>query len=97
MRERYVRARLLVRYQQRAWYLLTFWFGAVSVLHFLDLGAARVTALIGLIGVLATVGGAIVIVGELFRRARLYRFWLLTWLLIIILLSTVILKTYLGA
>jgi len=54
-------------------------------------------AMWGIMLIFAVVGVKIVLLAELFRRARLYRFWLLCYMLLVILLSTIVLKTYFAA
>lgn len=97
MRERYFQVSTLVRLQALSWYLFGLWFGAATIMFCVELPLAADLAFWGVITVLAVVAVIVVLIAELFRRSRLYRYWLLSYMLLVILLSTVILKTWLAA
>ncbi|MBU2534460.1 MAG: hypothetical protein KKB37_17100 [Alphaproteobacteria bacterium] len=97
MRERYFQTTVITRLQRWSWYLLAIWFGIASLLSFVSHPQAGIVARWGVVAILAVIGLKVVIIAELFRAARLYRYWLLGYMLLVILLFTVILKTYLAA
>lgn len=82
--------------QSIAWYLLGGWF-AVTV-TFLAIGnqVAPTLSFIGLLIILATIVTRIIVMAEQFRRARLYRFALLSYLLLLILIITSIVRLITG-
>lgn len=97
MRERYFHVSTLVRLQAVSWYLFALWFGAVTIMFCAEWPAAADLAFWGVVMILAVVAVIVVLIAELFRRSRLYRYWLLAYMLLVILLSTVVLKTWLAA
>ncbi len=97
MKEHYFRTSVITFLQRWAWYLFAGWFGAVCLLYAGGHPYAGTIARWGVIAILLVIGVKVVVISELFRIARLHRYWLLGYMLLVILLFTVILKTYLAA
>ena len=97
MKESYFHTEIVTRWHRWSWYVLTLWFGAAMVVRLLAPTWDERIATWGIMLIFAVVGVKIVLLAELFRRAKLYRFWLLCYMLLVILLSTVLLKTYFAA
>jgi hypothetical protein len=95
VKERYFRIKVLTRLQSIAWYVFLSLFLSATALFFFESPAANRVAYWGLVVILGFTLAKIIILGEQFRAARLYRFWLLSYLLVVILLSTALLKVYL--
>lgn len=74
--------------QSIAWYLLGGWFVVNVFVVALGHQVAPTMSFIGLLIVLATIVTRIIVMAEQFRRARLYRFSLLSYLLLLILIIT---------
>ncbi|HOD66186.1 MAG TPA: hypothetical protein PLR32_00210 [candidate division Zixibacteria bacterium] len=94
MREHYFRTDIVVRLQRWFWWTIVLLFGAATALWAVDAGRARWVTTWGINVVFLIVAFIIVLMAELFRRARLYRYALLSYLLLVILLSTIALKLY---
>ncbi len=97
MREAYFHTPVITLLQRWAWYLLTLWFGVASILYGYSHPLAGAVARWGVVAMLAVIVLKVILIAELFRRARIYRYWLLGYMLLAILLFTVVLKTYLAA
>lgn len=97
MKERYFHTVVITHLQHWAWYLLLVWFGLATVLFRHAHVASETISRWGVVAILAVVGLEVVLIAELFRKARLYRYWLLGYTLLVILLFTIVLKTYLAA
>lgn len=94
MKEQYFRIKSLIRLQRVSWYLIFGCFLLATVLYLLELPIAGRVAFWGLVALLAMILIKIFLLAEQFRAARLYRFWLLSYTLLFILLSTVLVKVY---
>ncbi|MFQ6008676.1 MAG: hypothetical protein ACE5K8_06960 [Candidatus Zixiibacteriota bacterium] len=95
MKERYFRIKGLMRLQSIAWYAFLGFFLSATALFFFESPAADHIANWGIVVIFGLTLTKIIILSEQFRAARLYRFWLLSYLLVVIVLSTVLLKMYL--
>ena len=94
MKERYFHASLLAAIQTVAWYVFLAYFTIVTVLYMLRIPLANHLAAWGIILILIGTSIEIVVMAEQFRLARFYRYWLLCYTLILVLLGTVWLKVY---
>lgn len=94
MKEQYFRIKVLIRLQRASWYLFLGCFLLGTILYVLELPIASNVAFWGVVVILAMTLVKIFILAEQFRMARLYRFWLLSYALLFILLSTLLLKVY---
>ena len=95
MKEQYFQIKVLIRLQRVSWYLFLGCFLLGTVLYVLELPVAGSVAFWGITVVLVMTLVKVFILAEQFRAARLYRFCLLGYTLLFILLSTVLLKVYL--
>ena len=84
----------LTRLQQFLWYCAFAWFFLVCVLYLFDTSLAASVSHGGVVFVVVVTVVRIVALMEVFRRARLYRFWLLGCVLILVLISTILLKYF---
>jgi hypothetical protein len=94
VKERYFRIKGLTRLQSIAWYVFLGLFLTATVLFIFESPAANRVAYWGLVVILGLTLVKIIILSEQFRTARLYRFWLLSYLLVVLILSTALLKAY---
>ena len=94
MKDQHFRIKPLIRLQRVSWYLIFGCFLLATVLYLLELPIAGRVAFGGLVALLAMTLIKIFLLAEQFRAARLYRFWLLSYALLFVLLSTVLLKVY---
>ncbi len=92
MRENRLSARPLIVLQRALRYLFFIWFLIVTALSLTGNTVATELAFWGIIIVLVGTITRLLLTAELFRRSALYRHWLLSYILLVILLSTVILK-----
>ena len=92
MKERYFHSKILIQLQTISWYLFLGCFLLASVLYLLELPMAGKVAVWGVMVILAMTIIKIIILAEQFRVARLYRFWMLSYILLFILASTVLLR-----
>jgi len=76
------------------WYLFLCWFLLVTVLCLTGERVAGELAYWGIILILAGTAARLFLTAELFRRSALYRYWLLSYMVLLILLSTIILKLW---
>ena len=97
MKEQHFNIKSLIRLQRVSWYLIFGCFLLATVLYLLELPIAGRVAFGGLIALLAIILIKIFLLAEQFRAARLYRFWLLSYTLLFILLSTILLKVYFSS
>lgn len=97
MKEPFFQIKSLIRLQRVSWYLIFGCFLLATVLYLLELPIAGRVAFWGLIALLVMTLIKIFLLAEQFRAARLYRFWLLSYTLLFILLSTVLLKVYFSS
>jgi hypothetical protein len=95
VKEPFFQIKFLIRLQRVSWYLIFGCFLLATFLYLLQLSIAESVAFWGLIALLTMTLVKIFLLAEQFRAARLYRFWLLSYTLLLILLSTVLLKVYL--
>ncbi len=84
----------LNRLQKVLWYLLLVWFAFVFVACLVLPSIAADLARWGVIMIVLITALRIVALGEIFRRKKLYRFWLLACTLVLVLISTVLLKYF---
>ena len=82
----------LIKYQQLFWYLAIIVFGFITFLYFINSSIAPVLAYAGIILVLVTTLFKLVIMAEKFRTVKRYRLSILSYFLIILLLSTILLR-----
>jgi NADH:ubiquinone oxidoreductase subunit 6 (subunit J) len=94
MKERYFRSKYITRLQQTAWYLFLFCFAVATAFYFLGYPQAEIISYWGIVLILLITSIVIVTIGEQFRKTNLFRFWLLCYMLIVILLSVIIAKVY---
>ncbi len=94
MKERSFQSKHLIRLQVVSWYLFLGCFVVATVLYALKHPLGDTIAFGGVIIVLIMTIVKILVLAEQFRLARLYRFWLLSYMLLIILLLTILLKRY---
>jgi len=94
VKEQYFRIESLRRLQRFAWFLFLALFLSAAVLSLWGLAAAEQMAFWGVIVILTLTIVKILFLAEQFRAARLYRCSLLSYLLVFILLSILLLKVY---
>lgn len=94
MNERYFRNDIVVRLQRLFWRLVFFVFAVATGLYAVAPDIAEIVTLGGVIATLLIVAILTITIAELFRKANLYRFWLLSYMLLLILLSIIVLETY---
>ena len=94
MKERYFQSKYITWLQQATWYLFLLGFGAATALFYFGYSLAEKIGYWGIVLILVSTSTIIVIIGEQFRKTRLFRFWLLCYMLIIILFSVIITKVY---
>lgn len=82
-------------FQSVLWKLLALWFGLVVTLYFLHEGWAEDAATAGLAFLLVAIPIRVIVMAEQFRRARLHRLALLSYLLLVLLAGTAVVKTVL--
>ena len=92
MKEKYFDTTHLIRWQRWSWYIFSAYFAAVTVLYVAGSGLAETLTFWGIAGILGSTLLKISLFVWQFQKAKLYRFSLLSYLLVVILLSTVILK-----
>ncbi len=88
----YFRIKIVLFVQRLSWLGIVAVFTVASVLYALGISTADLVAAGGMAFLLLMVAAKIVLFAEQFRRARLYRFWLLSYLLIVMLLLTYLIK-----
>lgn len=94
MRERYFRFGTIIALQRLFWLLFVVLFGLATGLLIVGHRYAEGVAAGGAFAILLIVAVITVTMAELFRIARLYRYWLLSYMLLTILLSTILLRMY---
>lgn len=94
MRERYFRIGTIIWLQRLFWVLFVIVFGLATGLYIVEHPLANDVAAGGAFAILFIVAVITITMAELFRIARLYRYWLLSYMLLAILLSTILLRTY---
>lgn len=94
MKERYFRSIYITRLQQITWYLFFFWFALANFLYIFEDQTADLFSYWGVVLILLSTTLVIAAIGEQFRRTRLFRFWLLCYMLIVILIAVIIAKVY---
>lgn len=85
MREKYFNVGMLVLIQTISWYLVLVFFATLAVLHLLDIEGVFAYGKYGIILILATVLAQLIVMAEQFRLSNLKRFWVMSYLLILIL------------
>lgn len=95
MSERSYHLSWLIRLQTICWYLFFVTFGCLTVLHFVWPSVARQLDpwMLSIIGLAAI--ARLLLVAELFRLIKQYRYWILGYILILLLISTVFVKRFL--
>jgi len=94
VKRRHFQIKLLIQLQRVSWRLVLVCFLLATVLYALQLPIASSIAFWSVIALLAVILTTILFLAEQFHTARLYRYWLLSYALIFILLSTILLKVY---
>jgi len=94
MTEGYFKLKYVTLLQQSAWYIFLFGFAAATALLFLENSLADTVIYWGIVFVLLSTSLVIIVIGEQFRKTRLFRFWLLCYMLIVILLAVIVAKVY---
>ncbi len=86
------RSSWLINLQSVSWWLFLIGTGAVTLLYLFwpEYGGKFDLYLLALIGAAAV--GRLVVIAELFRMARLYRYYALGYLIVVLLLSTILIK-----
>jgi len=92
MKENYFDTTPLIKWQRWSWYIFSAYFALVTVLFVAGSGIAETLTVWGIVGILVSTLLKIFLFVKQFQKARLFRFSLLSYLLVVILLSTVILK-----
>ena len=92
MNENYFDTTSLIRWQRWSWYIFSAYFALVTVLYVAGSAMAEMLTVWGIVGILVSTMLKIFLFVTQFQKAGLYRFSLLSYLLVVILLSTVILK-----
>ncbi len=82
----------LIKFQQYIWYMVVVLFAAVTMLYFLKNPIAPTLALYGIVFILTATLMKLIILAEKFRAAKLKRLVVMTYLLLALLISTIILK-----
>ncbi len=92
MTEKYFEVGILIKIQQITWYLVMVYFATIFVLFMLDFEGAFELARYGIIIIIGATVIKLVVMAEQFRIARLRRFWLLSYLLVLILIAVALLR-----
>ena len=92
MNEQYFNLQPLIKYQKIVWKAIFLYFLATIVTYFFDSSLAEKLTVGGLIGILIITLLKIVLFIQQFQKAKLFRFALLSYLLIVLLLSTIALR-----
>lgn len=92
MKEIQPNMRSLLLTQRTLWYLILVWFAATTVLSVFGFPVGAPMAVWGIILVLAATFVRLIFLSEFFRRSALFRNWLLTYLLALILLTAIAVK-----
>ena len=92
MTEKYYNNNALIKVQQFSWYFAFVYFAIVAVLYFIDYANVNVYSIAGVIFVFVVTLLKIFIMAEQFRKAKLYRFWLLSYTLVVILLMIILIR-----
>ena len=92
MNEKQINIKNLVKLHTSLWYFLIFWFALTALLYLLELEAAEMFSYSGIVLAIAVTILRLVVISEQFRRLARKRFQFISYLLILILLVTVILK-----
>ena len=92
MKENYFDTGSLIRWQRWSWYIFSAYFAIVTVMFVAGNRLAETLTVWGIVGILASTLLKIFLFVRQFQKAGLFRFSLLSYLLVVILLSTVILK-----
>lgn len=95
MSEKYFNIKTIIMIQSYSWYLTLIYFTVVSVMYFLGMEHTDVYARIGVIFILAVTMIKLFVLGEHFRANHLYRYWLLSYVLVIILICTAMIRYFL--
>lgn len=82
----------LLRIQSLTWYVVFILFVVVNILYFLGWDQAKHLAVGGVIVILAATLLKLIVIGEKFRRIKLKRLMIMSYLLLVILLSTALVK-----
>ncbi len=82
----------LIRLQQILWYGIFVFFLAVSVIYLLDPQLAAQISFWGVVLIVLGTVARILVLSELFRRARCYGLWSLCGVLLLVLIGTIFLK-----
>lgn len=92
MKEKYFNILTILKIQRFSWYFALGYFAVVSVMYFANSAQVVVFSRLGVIYLLAMTILKLFVLAEQFRSVRLYRFWLLSYALVLILISTVFLR-----
>lgn len=90
MREKYFNVDFLIKVQQITWYLVICYFALVFALMILSIEAPVDLISYGVVLILAATGVKLIVMAEQFRMSGLKRFWILSYLLVLILVAVVI-------
>ena len=92
MNENYFDTMPLIKWQRWSWYIFSAYFALVAALFVAGSPIAETLTAWGIAGILVSTVLKVFLFVRQFQRAGLFRFSLLSYLLVVILLSTVILK-----
>ncbi|MEW6412055.1 MAG: hypothetical protein AB1483_06215 [Candidatus Zixiibacteriota bacterium] len=95
MRETIFNVSVLIRIQQIGWYLVLAYFLAITILYMLDFENVFAYTKYGIILILAVAIAQLIVMAEQFRLAKLKRFWLLSYFLVVVLAAVAALKLWL--
>ena len=91
----YFHINVVLRIQSWAWYVFLFLFGGATVLYVLHIPIASQLVYVAVILIMVVALVVALVMAEQFRRAKLYRYGLLGYVMIFISLCTLLLKWYL--
>ncbi|MCK4573088.1 MAG: hypothetical protein KAU36_01900 [candidate division Zixibacteria bacterium] len=82
----------LIKLQQVSWYLALAWFGLIAVMIFAGVEGAVLFAKYGVVYVLVVTVAKLFIMAHEFRKVKMTRFFILCCVLVVVLLSTILLR-----
>jgi len=82
----------LIAIQQYSWYLAVILFAVVTLLYFLKSPFAQTLALAGVVFILTATLLKLIVMAEKFRAAKLNRLVVMSYILLALLISTIVLR-----
>ncbi|NOY87809.1 MAG: hypothetical protein GXO93_00260 [FCB group bacterium] len=92
MNEKQFKIEFITRIQKIFWYVAFVYFALLGIMYYFNFSHTHLLAQAGVYFILAATIIKLFVIAEQFHSARLYRFWFLSYLLMFILFSTVLLK-----